>query len=131
MLRQQGRVGKKRFTIQRDRPKITGMITVECLSGTRINERPVAFTFSERNYTRSYRIQEVLDTWFGETADYFKVAADDGNIYLLKYDGRQDAWDLVLYQNPRRLQEVRAPEWDFRILQTPPSAVPGKPLSIH
>ena len=63
------------------------MITVECYSGYRVNERPITFTLSECDYTRSFRVREVLDRWFGETADYFKVEADDDNIYLLKYDG--------------------------------------------
>jgi hypothetical protein len=83
------------------------MVTVECYSGYRVNERPMTFTLSECDYTRSFRVREVLDRWFGETADYFKVEADDHNIYLLKYDGRQDAWDLILYQDPRRLKAVR------------------------
>ncbi len=86
------------------------MITVECYSGYRVNERPITFTLSDCDYTRSFRVREVLDRWFGETADYFKVEADDDNIYLLKYDGRQDAWDLIFYQDPRRLKAVRPSE---------------------
>jgi hypothetical protein len=92
------------------------MVTVECYSGYRVNERPITFTLSECDYTRSFRVREVLDQWFGETADYFKVEADDDNIYLLKYDGRQDAWDLIFYQNPRRLKAVRPTELEA----TPP-----------
>ena len=86
------------------------MVKVECYSGYRVNERPVAFTIIECDYTRTFKVREVLDCWFGETADYFKVKADDDNIYLLKYDGRQDTWDLVFYQNPRRIKEVQSPE---------------------
>ena len=83
------------------------MVKVECYSGYRVNERPVAFTINECDYTRSFKIREVIDRWFGETADYFKVVADDENIYLLKYDSHQDAWDLIFYQDPRRIQEVQ------------------------
>ena len=86
------------------------MVKVECYSGYRVNERPVAFTINECDYTRSFKIREVIDRWFGETADYFKVVADDENIYLLKYDSRQDVWDLVFYQDPRRIQEIEVPE---------------------
>ena len=85
------------------------MVKVECYSGYRVNERPVAFTINECDYTRSFQIREVIDRWFGETADYFKVIADDDNIYLLKYDGRQDVWDLIFYQDPRRIQEIQPP----------------------
>jgi len=87
------------------------MVTVECYSGYRVNERPTAFTLVEGDYTRLFKVREVLDRWFGETADYFKVTADDDNIYLLKYDGRQDVWDLVFYQNPRRIREVQPLEF--------------------
>jgi len=107
------------------------MIKVECGSGIRVNDHPVAFTLFQRNYTRSFRVREVLDRWLGGTADYFKLAADDGNIYFLKYDGRQDVWDLVLYQNPRRLQAVQAPEWDFRLNPTPHAPGSGPPVPIH
>ena len=95
------------------------MVKVECYSGYRINERPVAFTINECDDTRSFKIREVIDRWFGETADYFKVIADDENIYLLKYDGRQDAGDLIFYQDPRRLKERQPPEREV----TPPSRV--------
>jgi hypothetical protein len=98
------------------------MVKVECYSGYRVNERPVAFSINERDYTRSFKIREVIDRWFGETADYFKVIADDENIYLLKYDGRQDTWDLVFYQDPRRIQDIQPLE---QAVTTPPRFFPG------
>ncbi|NIQ02928.1 MAG: hypothetical protein GWM98_23245 [Nitrospinaceae bacterium] len=85
------------------------MVKVECYSGYRVNERPMAFTIIERDYTRSLKVREVIDSWYGEDADYFKVKADDDDIYLLKYDGRQDEWDLVFYQNERRMTVVQFP----------------------
>ena len=92
------------------------MVKVECYSGYRVNERPVAFTINESDYTRSFKIREVIDRWFGETADYFKVIADDDNIYLLKYDTCQDNWDLVFYQDPRRIQDIQPPEQEAKSL---------------
>jgi len=91
------------------------MVKVECYSGYRVNERPVAFTINECDYTRSFKIREVIDCWFGETADYFKVIADDENIYLLKYDGRQDNWDLTFYQDPRRIKEIQPSEPEVKL----------------
>ncbi len=76
------------------------MIKVECYSGYKINERPVKFILMNR----AYLVKEVIDTWYGEKSVYFKVKADDENIYLLKYDEWQDQWDLVFYQNPRKLE---------------------------
>lgn len=48
----------------------------------------------------SYRVKEIIDTWYSEAAVYFKIKADDDNLYLLKYDENQDQWDLVFFQNP-------------------------------
>jgi len=84
------------------------MLKVECYSGYKVNERPVAFTIVEHEFKRSFQVLEVLDSWYGETADYFKVRADDDNIYLLKYDGSQDQWDLIFYQDPRRISIVQS-----------------------
>lgn len=72
------------------------MIKVEFCSGYKIKERPVAFQFCDRQY----KIKEVVDQWYGEGEVYFKVEADDNNIYLLKYEEGQGCWDLIFYQNP-------------------------------
>ncbi len=109
------------------------MVKVECYSGYRVNELPVAFTINECDDTRSFKIREVIDRWFGETADYFKVIADDENIYLLKYDGRQDVWDLVFYQDPRRIKEIQPPGLEVKPLsQSFPKGGGGRqPFPIH
>ena len=72
------------------------MIKVEFCSGHQVKERPVAFQF----YDRQYKIKEIVDQWYGEGEVYFKVEADDDNIYLLKYEEGQGSWDLIFYQNP-------------------------------
>ena len=76
------------------------MIIVECNSGYQIKERPVAFQFHDRRY----KVREVVDRWYGEGAIYYKVKADDGNIYLLKYEEGQDCWDIIFYQNPLKVE---------------------------
>jgi len=75
------------------------MLNVECHSGYKVNEKPVAFSLIDRKY----QVEDIIDRWYGEGSSYFKVRADDSNIYLLKYDGCQDKWDLVFYQNPKKL----------------------------
>ncbi|MCF8719667.1 hypothetical protein [Nitrospina gracilis] len=85
------------------------MIKVECYSGYKVNERPVAFTLADRDYRRSFQVREVIDAWLGDDCDYFKVKADDDNIYLLKYDRYQDQWDLIFYQDPRRMDTIQSP----------------------
>ena len=80
------------------------MIKVECHSGYQIKERPVAFQF----FNRRYKVKKVVDRWYGEGAVYFKVEADDNNIYLLKYEEGQDSWDLIFYQNPLKVEATMA-----------------------
>ena len=80
------------------------MIKVECHSGYQIKEKPIAFQFCNRRY----RVKEVMDRWYGEGSVYFKVEAEDNNIYLLKYEEGQDSWDLVFYQNPFKVEAVLA-----------------------
>jgi len=78
------------------------MIKVEFHSEYNAKERPIAFQFCDRKY----KIKEVVDRWYGEGAIYFKVEADDDNIYLLKYKECQDSWDLIFYQNPLLLETL-------------------------
>ena len=76
------------------------MIKVEFCSEIKAKERPVAFQVCDRRY----RIKEVVDRWYGAGEVFFKVEADDNNIYLLKYEEGQGCWDLVFYQNPRKVE---------------------------
>lgn len=76
------------------------MIKVQCYSGYKVNERPVTFSLSHH----TFKVEEIIDRWYGKNSFYFKIKADDENIYLLKYDEWQDHWDLVFYQNPRKLK---------------------------
>ncbi|MBW1980482.1 MAG: hypothetical protein JRJ12_04625 [Deltaproteobacteria bacterium] len=70
-------------------------VAVECYSGYRSNERPLAFTHRERRW----EITEILDRWYegGIRAgtpilDYFKVKTTEGRIFLLRYNSLFDAW---------------------------------------
>jgi hypothetical protein len=72
------------------------MIKVEFCPELQRKERPIAFQFCDRRYG----IKEIVDQWYGAGEVFFKVEADDNNIYLLKYEEGQDCWDLVFYQNP-------------------------------
>ena len=56
------------------------MIKVECYSGHKVNERPIAFSLSHSRFN----VKEIIYRWYGENSVYFKVKADDENIYLLK-----------------------------------------------
>jgi hypothetical protein len=82
------------------------MFKVECYTSSKLNERPVAFVLSNSRY----KVEEIIDRWYGEGSRYFKIKADDDNIYLLKYDERADCWEWVFYQNPKMLNALPSPE---------------------
>ena len=82
------------------------MIKVEFCSKLQTKERPVAFQVCDRRY----RIKEVVDRWYGVGEIFFKVEADDNNIYLLKYEEGQGCWDLVFFQNPVLIGSLTANE---------------------
>ncbi|MFQ5481621.1 MAG: hypothetical protein ACE5ER_02585 [Nitrospinaceae bacterium] len=105
------------------------MIEVECYSGYRVNERPLAF----RLQGRSYQVKEIIDSWYGETSVYFKVQADDDNIYLLKYDNVQDKWDLIFYQDSRKMDTLMSPGGSAKPLGHPLHEPPRnqKARSVH
>ncbi len=67
---------------------------VECYSGYKANERPLSFTLGDRRLA----IKELLDQWYGIDYAYFKVRADDDNIYILKYDEREDELSLEFFK---------------------------------
>ena len=89
------------------------MLKVECYSASKLNERPVAFSLSNSRY----KVEEIIDRWYGEGSRYFKIKADDDNIYLLKYDERKDRWEWVFYQNPKMLGAL--PDSDLGSLRGP------------
>ena len=82
------------------------MIKVEFCSKLQTKERPVAFQVCDRRY----RIKEIVDRWYGVGEVFFKVEADDNNIYLLKYEEEQGCWDLVFFQNPILIGSLTANE---------------------
>jgi len=74
-------------------------IQVECYSGYRANERPLAFTWQGRRR----KVKEIVDRWYegGKSAndvslDYFKVVTDEGDEFILRYNSLFDVWAIVV-----------------------------------
>jgi hypothetical protein len=72
-------------------------IQVECYSGFKANERPVAFTYQGERQ----EIEEITDRPFEggldssrPTIDYFKVRTADGKVYFLRYESNSDTWSI-------------------------------------
>jgi len=67
-------------------------ISVVCYSGYKADERPLRFRLG----TRDYRVEEVMDQWYGPDDLFFKVRAGDGNVYILRRHGEEAEGDWTL-----------------------------------
>ena len=65
-------------------------IKVEAYSGYKANERPLCFFIDDLRL----EVRDIIDRWYGEEDDYFKVLADDGKMYLIKWNRELDYWAL-------------------------------------
>jgi hypothetical protein len=68
-------------------------VKVEAYAGHTANERPLRFTLGERTVV----VTEVLDRWYGEQERYFRVRAQDGDVYVLKCSDCGDRWELMSF----------------------------------
>jgi hypothetical protein len=66
-------------------------IHVEAYSGYKANERPTSFVLGNQER----HVVDIVDRWYGVEHDYFKVLADDGKVYLLRWNRLLDLWFLV------------------------------------
>ena len=75
-------------------------LRVECYSDHKVDERPVRFQLN----TRDYFVEEVVDQWYGPDDVYFKVRADDGNLYILRRETSvpEGEWALESLRNDKR-----------------------------
>ncbi len=70
------------------------VVRVQCYAGWKADERPVRFQLGEREYL----IEEVLDQWYGPDDTFFKVRADDGNLYILRHHSSSGEWVLESFR---------------------------------
>jgi hypothetical protein len=73
-------------------------IEVECFSGHRANERPVAFTLRDRRF----EVEQVIDRWYEGGVEpgrpelhYFRIRTTEGQLFLLRYNTLFDAWSTT------------------------------------
>lgn len=71
------------------------IIRVTTYSGHKGAERPVSFTLGERTLD----VTEVVDRWYGPDHEYFKLRADDGCVYIIRYDRSADEWELTMMES--------------------------------
>lgn len=74
-------------------------LNVECYSGRKADERPIRFWLEGRQYL----IETVLDQWYAPESIFYKIRADDGNLYILRQQTStpDGTWDLVSFRQRR------------------------------
>ena len=72
-------------------------LRVECYSGRKPDERPLRFELDGHDYT----VEDVLDQWYGPDSTFFKVRAQDRNLYILRHRacGDADDWSLESFRS--------------------------------
>jgi hypothetical protein len=83
-------------------------IRVECYAGHRGEETPRRLWIGERLVT----IAGVRDRWLAPDHRYFKVAGDDGAVYIIRFDTTADRWELTMFQRAERASSV--PDCEIR-----------------
>ena len=71
-------------------------VNVQTYSGYTADERPVRFQLGSHEYL----VVEVMDQWYGPDDDFFKVRADDGNLYILRHPRPRGEWTLESFRQP-------------------------------
>ena len=69
-------------------------LKVNCYSGRKADERPVRFRLDKHDYT----VEEVLDQWYGPDDVFYKVRAQDGNVYVLRQQTSDGSWHLAAFR---------------------------------
>jgi uncharacterized protein (UPF0128 family) len=73
------------------------ILRVQCYAGRKADERPVRFQLGNREYV----VEEVLDQWYGTDETFYKVCADDGNLYIMRHQDAADEWRLESFRRLR------------------------------
>ena len=74
-------------------------LLVQCYAGRKGDEKPLRFQLNDHEYL----VEEVVDQWYDPEYTFFKVRADDRNLYILSQqtsvpDGE---WELVLFRETK------------------------------
>jgi hypothetical protein len=75
-------------------------VEVVCFSDYKVDERPVRFRLGAQDYS----VEELLDQWYGPQDVFFKVKANDGNVYILRRHATtpEGEWSLESFRDMMR-----------------------------
>jgi len=66
------------------------IVEVQCYAGRKADERPVRFRVGDRDYI----VDEIIEQWYGPDDSFYKVRADDGNVFLLRCRTSTGTWSI-------------------------------------
>jgi hypothetical protein len=66
------------------------IVRVQCYAGRKADERPVRFRIGELDHM----VEDVIEQWYGPDETFYRVRADDGNVYLLRHNTSADIWRM-------------------------------------
>jgi len=69
-------------------------LRVECYAGYRGEQEPLAFWLGKERIG----VRGVVDRWFAPSRRWFRVDAEDGNMYVLRHDETSGEWDIAAYR---------------------------------
>ena len=69
----------------------TSNLKVSCYSGQSYAERPVSFSWEDKDY----QVAEIEAEWRGEGTKNFRVRTKDNKLFQLCYNESQDQWSLT------------------------------------
>jgi len=69
-------------------------LRVECYAGHKADQRPIKFWLGDALHF----VESIDDQWYGPSASYFRVHADDGNTYVLSHNVNADEWVLESFR---------------------------------
>lgn len=69
-------------------------IKVDCYAGYKGEQHPTRFKLRDRNL----EVEAIEDQWYSPSSQYFRVRANDGNIYVLRHDQENDCWSLEAFR---------------------------------
>ena len=70
-------------------------LRVESYAGHKADQRPIKFWLGDAQRF----VESIDDQWYGPEASYFRVQADDGNIYVLGHNENTDEWTLESFRS--------------------------------
>lgn len=69
-------------------------IRVQCYAGYRDEQEPLAFWIGDRRRV----VRAVVGRWFAPRQRWFRVEADDGNLYVLRQDDASGDSKITAYR---------------------------------